>query len=30
MSKLIDRLARACDDLAHLAHLIDLDWRACA
>lgn len=30
MSKLIAALARASDGLAHLAHLTDLDWRACA
>jgi hypothetical protein len=30
MSKLIDHLARACDGLAALARLADLDWRACA
>jgi hypothetical protein len=30
MSKFIDTLARACEGLAHLADLIDLDWRACA
>ena len=30
MSQLIDRLVRACDGLARLVHLTDLDWRACA
>ena len=30
MSKLFDNLVRACDGLAHLVHLADLDWRACA
>jgi len=30
MSKLIDKLARVCEGLANLAHLADLDWRACS
>ena len=30
MSKLIDNLVRACDGLAHIVHLVDLDWRACS
>jgi hypothetical protein len=30
MSKLIDHLAHACDGLATLVHLVDLDWRACS
>ena len=29
MSKLIDHFVRALDGLASLAHLADLDWRAC-
>jgi hypothetical protein len=30
MSKLIDNLVRACDGLAQLVQLVDLDWRACS
>jgi hypothetical protein len=30
MSTLIDHLVRACDGLAQLVHLADLDWRVCA
>ena len=30
MSTWIDSLVRACEGLAHLVHLADLDWRACA
>jgi hypothetical protein len=30
MSTLIDHLARACEGLARLVHLVDLDWKGCA